>query len=267
MITFHLEQEEKLFIPFITAGDPTPELTIDIAKALQSAGAHAIEIGVPYSDPLADGPVIQRASKRALNHGMNIVKAIQLAGEMKKNGVKIPLILFTYYNPVLQLDTEYFFALLRENHISGLLTPDLPLEESSELQTLCRSHDISYISLVAPTSQTRLKKIIEQAEGFLYCVSSLGVTGVRQSFDASISDFISSVKHLSKIPVAVGFGISNRDQVEVMNDISDGVVVGSALVKKIEELQEDLLSTNKRQEALHEFETYAKTFSALHISK
>ncbi|MFJ5965083.1 tryptophan synthase subunit alpha [Bacillus sp. NPDC093026] len=267
MITFNLTQEEKLFIPFITAGDPAAHITIDLAIALQSAGAHAIELGVPYSDPLADGPVIQRASKRALNHGMNIVKAIELAGEMKKNGVKIPVILFTYYNPVLQLDTEYFFALLRKNHISGLLTPDLPFEESSELQANCRIHDISYISLVAPTSKERLEKIVEKAEGFVYCVSSLGVTGVRQSFDASIYDFIQQVKQLSQIPVAVGFGISTRDQVESMNEISDGVVVGSALVKKIEELQGQLQSINTRQEALREFETYAKTFSPLYSFK
>ncbi|APJ11483.1 tryptophan synthase subunit alpha [Bacillus safensis] len=267
MIRFQLEQGEKLFIPFITAGDPSEDITIDLAISLQAAGAHAIELGVPYSDPLADGPVIQRASKRALNHGMNIVKAIELAGKMKKNGVKIPVILFTYYNPVLQLDTEYFFALLRKNHISGLLTPDLPFEESSELQKNCQTHDISYISLVAPTSKERLVNIVEQAEGFVYCVSSLGVTGVRQSFDASITDFIQQVKQLSHIPVAVGFGISTREQVDSMNKLSDGVVVGSALVKKIEELQEQLLASDTRQEALREFETYAKTFSPLYSFK
>ncbi|MDM5298527.1 tryptophan synthase subunit alpha [Bacillus pumilus] len=267
MITFQLEKDEKLFIPFMTAGDPIEDLTIDLAISLQAAGAHAIELGVPYSDPLADGPVIQRASKRALQHGMNIVKGIELAGRMKKNGVKIPVILFTYYNPVLQLDKEYFFALLRKNHISGLLIPDLPFEESSELQKNCQTHDISYISLVAPTSEERLGKIVEQAKGFVYCVSSLGVTGVRQSFDASISDFIQQVKQLSQIPVAVGFGISTREQVESMNKISDGVVVGSALVKKIEELQDQLLSSETRQEALSEFETYAKTFSPLYSFK
>ncbi|MFS0656534.1 tryptophan synthase subunit alpha [Bacillus sp. 179-C3.3 HS] len=267
MLTFQLEENEKLFIPFITAGDPTEEITIDIALALQAAGAHAIELGVPYSDPLADGPVIQRASKRALQHGMNIVKAIELAGKMKKNGLKIPVILFTYYNPVLQLDTEYFFALLHKNHISGLLTPDLPFEESSDLQKSCQTHGITYISLVAPTSKSRLEKIIGQAEGFVYCVSSLGVTGVRQSFDTSISDFIQQVKQLSQIPVAVGFGISTREQVEAMNKMSDGVVVGSALVKKIEELQQQLLESQTRPDALREFEAYAKTFSPLYSFK
>lgn len=267
MISFQIKQDEKLFIPFITAGDPSEDITVDLAIALQAAGAHAIELGVPYSDPLADGPVIQRASKRALNHGMNIIKAIELAGKMKKNGVKIPVILFTYYNPVLQLDIEYFFALLHKNHVSGLLIPDLPFEESNELQKNCRTHGISYISLVAPTSKERLKKIVEQAEGFVYCVSSLGVTGVRQSFDSSISHFIQQVKQLSQIPVAVGFGISTREQVESMNKMSDGVVVGSALVKKIEELQEQLLSSDTRQDALREFEIYAQTFSLLHSFK
>ncbi|UQZ46471.1 tryptophan synthase subunit alpha [Bacillus sp. PK3-037] len=267
MFKADLQQSGKLFIPFITAGDPLPEVSIELAKSLQKAGATALEIGVAYSDPLADGPVIQRASKRALENGMNIVKAIELGGEMKKNGVNIPIILFTYYNPVLQLNKEYFFALLRENHIDGLLVPDLPLEESAILQAECKTHEVTYISLVAPTSESRLKMIIEQAEGFVYCVSSLGVTGVRNEFNSSAYPFIRTVKNLSSVPVAVGFGISSREQVVKMNEICDGVVVGSALVKKMEELKDRLISTETRDRAVQEFEDYAKTFGGLYSLK
>ncbi|CAM2141167.1 tryptophan synthase subunit alpha [Bacillus halotolerans] len=267
MFKVDLQQSGKLFIPFITAGDPLPEVSVELAKSLQKAGATALEIGVAYSDPLADGPVIQRASKRALENGMNIVKAIELGGEMKKNGVNIPIILFTYYNPVLQLNKEYFFALLRENHIDGLLVPDLPLEESASLQAECKTHEVTYISLVAPTSESRLKTIIEQAEGFVYCVSSLGVTGVRNEFNSSAYPFIRTVKNLSSVPVAVGFGISSREQVVKMNEICDGVVVGSALVKKIEELKERLIITETRDRAVQEFEDYAKTFGGLYSLK
>ncbi|MBY8913689.1 tryptophan synthase subunit alpha [Bacillus sp. YC2] len=264
---FNLKASEKLFIPFITAGDPLPEVSIELAKSLQKAGASALEIGVAYTDPLADGPVIQRASKRALNNGMNIVKAIELGGQMKKNGVHIPIILFTYYNPVLQLDKEYFFALLRENHIDGLLVPDLPLEESALLQEKCRQEKVTYISLVAPTSEKRLKIITEQACGFVYCVSSLGVTGVRSGFEPSAYSFIRKVKELSSVPVAVGFGISSRKQVAEMNEICDGVVVGSALVRKIEELESRLMDPETREDALLEFEEYAKTFGGLYSLK
>ncbi|MGG1245436.1 tryptophan synthase subunit alpha [Bacillus spizizenii] len=267
MFKLDLQASEKLFIPFITAGDPSPEDSVKLAKSLQKAGATALELGVAYSDPLADGPVIQRASKRALDQGMNIVKAIELGGEMKKNGVNIPIILFTYYNPVLQLNKEYFFALLRKNHIDGLLVPDLPLEESASLQAECKNHEVTYISLVAPTSESRLKTIIEQAEGFVYCVSSLGVTGVRNEFNSSVYPFIRTVKDLSTVPVAVGFGVSNREQVLKMNEICDGVVVGSALVRKIEELKDRLIGAETRDQALQEFEDYATAFGGLYSLK
>ncbi|AGN36834.1 tryptophan synthase subunit alpha [Bacillus paralicheniformis] len=267
MFNLKKQPSDKLFVPFITAGDPLPEISIELAKSLQEAGASALELGVPYSDPLADGPVIQRASKRALDNDMNIVKAIRLGGEMKKNGVHIPIILFTYYNPVLQLDTDHFFALLRQNRLDGLLIPDLPFEESVYLQQQCKKHGITYISLVAPTSESRIQKITQQAEGFVYCVSSLGVTGVRNEFEDSVSSFIRSVKGMSSVPVAVGFGISSSKQVEMMNELADGVVVGSALVRKIEELKDELIAPETREQALKAFEAYAKTFSGSYMVK
>ncbi|MBM7604418.1 tryptophan synthase alpha chain [Metabacillus crassostreae] len=254
--------QNNLFIPFITAGDPYSDCTIDLAIALQDAGASAIELGIPYSDPVADGPVIQRASSRALQSGMNIVKAIKLVPEMRKKGLKIPIILFTYYNPVLQLDQESFFALLRENTVDGLLIPDIPFEESEELREKCQEHSISFISLIAPTSSNRIKMIAENAEGFVYCVSSLGVTGERKNFDKSIVNFLDEVKRYSKVPVVVGFGVSSKEQVEELASICDGVVVGSALVREIERLGESLVNENTRQEALDEFKAFASNFAS-----
>lgn len=252
--------QNNLFIPFITAGDPYADSTIELAIALQDAGASAIELGIPYSDPVADGPVIQRASSRALKNGMNIIKAIKLVPEMRKKGLKIPIILFTYYNPVLQLDQESFFALLRENTIDGLLIPDIPFEESEELREKCKDNSISFISLIAPTSSNRIKMIAEHAEGFVYCVSSLGVTGERKNFDKSIENFLNEVKRYSKVPVVVGFGVSSKEQVKELAPICDGVVVGSALVREIERLGVSLTNENTRQDALNEFKAFANNF-------
>lgn len=254
--------QDKLFIPFITAGDPNGDATIDIAVALQEAGAQAIELGIPYSDPVADGPVIQKASSRALQNGMNIIKAMKLVPEMRKKGLNIPIILFTYYNPVLQLEQESFFALLRENTIDGLLIPDIPFEESKELRQKCQEHSISFISLVAPTSSSRIKMIAEKAEGFVYCVSSLGVTGVRKQFDSSIKSFLDEVKLYSNVPVVVGFGVSTREQVEQLAEICDGVVVGSALVSEIARLQTQLMNESTRKLAIDEFREFAQRFGA-----
>ncbi|MDQ0228760.1 tryptophan synthase subunit alpha [Metabacillus malikii] len=254
--------QNKLFIPFITAGDPDPDTTVEIALALQNAGASAIELGIPYSDPVADGPVIQKASSRALANGMNIIQAMELVPKMRKKGLNIPIILFTYYNPVLQLEKESFFALLRKNTIDGLLIPDIPFEESEELRKQCKEHSIAFISLVAPTSSSRIKMIAEHAEGFIYCVSSLGVTGVRNTFDRSITTFLDEVKKYSKVPVVVGFGVSTREQVEEFCKICDGVVVGSALVREIERLQPNLANEHLRKEAINDFTTYAQTFGA-----
>ncbi|MCV9888356.1 tryptophan synthase subunit alpha [Metabacillus halosaccharovorans] len=260
MTLFKQSVNSQLFIPFITAGDPHSDVTVDLAIALQDAGASAIELGIPYSDPVADGPVIQKASSRALKNGMNIIEAMKLVPKMRKKGLNIPIILFTYYNPVLQLNQESFFALLRENTIDGLLIPDIPFEESEELRQKCKEQSINFISLVAPTSSSRIKMIAEAAEGFIYCVSSLGVTGVRKNFDESITSFLKEVKSYSSVPVVVGFGVSSREQVELLSNICDGVVVGSALVREIERLQTTLMDKEGRQQAIEDFQQFAKTF-------
>lgn len=251
-----LTSDRPLFIPFIVAGDPHPDATVELALSLQESGASILELGIPYSDPLADGPIIQEAAKRALKHGMTLKKGMELVSVMRKKGLKIPVIIFTYYNPVLQLGEESFFALARENDIDGLLVPDLPFEESGEIRERCKAEGVELISLVAPTSHQRIKQISENAQGFLYCVSSLGVTGVRDTFHEGVYDFLGEVKKYSNVPVAVGFGISRREHVLALRDHCDGIVIGSAIIKKVEELGNQLADESTRKSALNEFERF-----------
>jgi tryptophan synthase alpha chain len=238
---------QTALIPFLTVGDPSLELTVRILKALEAGGADMVELGVPYSDPLADGPVIQSSSQRALRRRITILDCIRVAQEARIAGVKLPFILFTYYNPVLQLGLERTFTLLDENGISGLIVPDLPMEENEEVRRLAERHGVHLIPLVAPTSNARIRSIVAQAKGFVYCVSSLGVTGVRSEFYAGIDDFLQTVKSATDLPIAIGFGISNRDQVARFEAACDGAVVGSALVRRIEEAQA-LLENEATQE-------------------
>lgn len=221
-------------IPFITVGDPSLDVSVDIIRELEAAGADMVELGVPYSDPLADGPVIQQSSSRALQGGVTIMDCIGLARTCREQGIRLPFILFTYYNPVFQIGLDRFFGLLAEHDISGIIIPDLPVEENAEAQSLCRRHGIHLIPLVAPTSHERIQTIAASAAGFIYCVSSLGVTGTRTEFHKGIESFLAEVRHASELPIAVGFGISSREQVERFAKLCDGVVVGSAIVKTVE---------------------------------
>lgn len=253
MNEFVTKKRGMLFIPFITAGDPTEEATIELAAMLQSAGASALELGIPYSDPLADGPVIQKASQRALKHGMTLEKALRLCGKIRAHGVTIPLIVFTYVNPLIQLTNQTFFQLAEENQVDGLLVPDLPYEESRELAQECTGHEIRLISLVAPTtSDKRLKAIAGAAQGFLYCVSSLGVTGVRKQFHPSVFAFLDRVRDVTDLPIAVGFGISTHAQVEELRSHADGFIVGSAIVSLIGERADRLSDQRTRTDAVSE---------------
>ncbi|WP_082795275.1 tryptophan synthase subunit alpha [Alkalihalobacillus trypoxylicola] len=253
------EKHEKLFIPFITAGDPCADATIEIALALEEAGASVLELGVPYSDPLADGPIIQEASKRALKAEMTLGKAMKLVPEMRNRGLTIPLVIFTYINPILQYGLEKFVKEAASFGIDGVLVPDLPIEESLELKMLCEAHDMELICLVAPTSKERIEKIAKQAKGFLYCVSSLGVTGVRDELNPAVYEFLKTVKKHTSIPMAVGFGISNAEQVKLMNEFSDGVVVGSALVREIGALENQLKDPKERINALQTIKTFVSS--------
>lgn len=245
-----LQKEQDLFIPFIMGGDPSPEATVDLALTLQQSGADILELGVPYSDPLADGPTIQEAAGRALERGMNLRESIKLVPKMRTKGVDIPVVLFTYYNPVLQYGLEQLFSDLLEHDVDALLVPDIPLEESEELKAYAQEYGIELISLVAPNSEERIRTIAEQATGFLYCVSSLGVTGERKELSPDISSFLERVKSYSSIPVAVGFGISDNEQVNLLRQYSDGVIIGSKIIKVVHGYHDELLSTDLRANAL-----------------
>ncbi|MCM3747417.1 tryptophan synthase subunit alpha [Paenibacillus pasadenensis] len=222
-------------IPFITTGDPDLKTTIDIVIELERSGADMIELGVPYSDPLADGPVIQKASERALRGPVTLEACVEVAAKSRAAGVKMPFILFSYFNPVLQYGLERFFTLIHEKGISGLIIPDLPIEEDAEVREMAAEAGIHLIPLVAPTSKTRVQRIAASAQGFVYCVSSLGVTGMRSEFHSGIEEFLQSVREATKLPIAVGFGVSSRDQVERLSRHADGVIVGSAIVRQVEE--------------------------------
>ncbi|MDQ0205927.1 tryptophan synthase subunit alpha [Alkalicoccobacillus murimartini] len=253
-----LQQEPNLFIPFITAGDPTGEATIDIALTLQEAGASILELGIPYSDPLADGPTIQEASKRSLKNGMSLSSAMQLVPAMRERGLTIPVIIFTYVNPLLQYGVKRFTEEAASLGIDGILVPDLPFEESDELSAYCEQEQLSLISLVAPTSKERIQKIADRAQGFLYCVSSLGVTGARKDLDPRIEEFLNTVKEASHVPIAVGFGISTSAQVSTIQALADGVVVGSALVHQIGEQGEALQNEETKELALQRIKSFVK---------
>jgi tryptophan synthase alpha chain len=252
------DEGKTALIPFLTVGDPNIATSVSIIRKLEEAGADMIELGVPYSDPLADGPVIQRASQRALEHRINIVDCIQVAEDARNAGVKLPFILFTYYNPALQLGLDRFFKLVVEKGISGLIIPDLPIEEDEEVRAMAEAANIHLIPLVAPTSLERINRIVQKARGFVYCVSSLGVTGVRADFHAGIDEFLQSVREAANVPIAVGFGIQSREQIERFSRQADGVIVGSAIVRKIEEALPLLLDESKKEEGLQKIYEFVK---------
>lgn len=242
-----------LFIPFITAGDPNIETTVELALTLQSLGAHALELGIPFSDPLADGPVIQRASLRSLEKGMTLSKAMALVKTMRERGLNIPVIIFTYYNLLLQLTEERFLKYAKDYDIDGVLVPDLPFEESETLREKCEEADVALISLVAPTtSDVRLRTIGKASKGFLYCVSSLGVTGVRQDFHPDVFTFLDRVRAACNLPIAVGFGVSTYDHILALEKHCDGVIVGSAIVKEVENRLDLLKNKETREKALQD---------------
>jgi len=241
------EQGKTAFIPYVTIGDPNLDASLAILQELEAAGADIVELGVPYSDPLADGPVIQRASMRALTGKLTtILDVLEVARKARETGIQLPFILFTYYNPILQLGLERFIEIAVESGISGLIVPDLPLEEDAELKSIAQQRNIHLIPLVAPTSKQRVERIARQATGFIYCVSSLGVTGERSSFATNVDEFLDTVRSAASVPIAVGFGISSREQVEHFAEKCDGVIVGSAIVRKIEEQEENLRDPSKR---------------------
>ncbi|MGO5164757.1 MULTISPECIES: tryptophan synthase subunit alpha [unclassified Candidatus Paralachnospira] len=224
----------KAFIPFVTGGDPSLDVTEQLIYAMTEAGADLIEIGVPFSDPVAEGVVIQNANERALAAGCTTDKLFDLVAKVRKT-VEIPIVFLTYVNPIYTYGKEAFLKKCRECGLDGLIVPDLPYEEKGEILPECEKYGVDLISLVAPTSHERVKLIAREAQGFLYCVSSLGVTGVRSEIRTDIGEMVSLAKSVSGVPCAVGFGISTPEQAKKMAEVSDGAIVGSAIVKIVAE--------------------------------
>ncbi|SDY87398.1 tryptophan synthase, alpha chain [Evansella caseinilytica] len=249
------QNKEKRFVPYIMAGDPAMDASIDIALTLQAAGVDALEWGVPFSDPLADGPVIQAAGQRSLQQGTTLMSAIAGVKKAREKGLTIPVILFTYINPVLAYGTDPVIAAMKAAEIDGLLIPDLPVEESDDIRLSCNRADISLISLVTLSSTLRMEKICRTGQGFLYFVSSLGVTGTRTQFAKEIAETVQTVKELSSVPVLIGFGVSKPEHVQYFQSIADGVIVGSALVRFIAERHQELTGAVK-ENALNEIKGF-----------
>ena len=222
----------KAFIPFFTCGDPDLETTAALVRAAQTAGADLIELGIPFSDPTAEGPVIQAASTRALAGGTTTDRVFELVRDLRRD-VTVPLVFMTYANLVYSYGTERFLARSAEVGVQGLILPDVPFEEKAEFAPACRAHELELISLIAPTSEARIGRIAREAEGFVYCVSSLGVTGVRAEITTDIGAMVRLVKAERDIPCAVGFGVSTPAQARQMAQQADGVIVGSAIMKLV----------------------------------
>ena len=228
----------KAFIPFITCGDSDLETTAAVVRAAVENGADLIELGIPFSDPTAEGPVIQDANVRALNGGVTTDKIFGLVRELRKD-VTVPMVFMTYANVVFSYGSERFISTCREIGIDGLILPDVPYEEKEEFLPLCRKYGVDLISLIAPTSENRIAMIAKEAEGFLYIVSSLGVTGTRSEIKTDLVSIVDVVRQNTEIPCAIGFGISTPEQAEKMAGIADGAIVGSAIVKLIAQYGKD----------------------------
>ncbi|XP_072986935.1 tryptophan synthase alpha chain-like isoform X1 [Typha latifolia] len=250
------EQGKVALIPFITAGDPDLSTTSKALKILDSCGSDVIELGMPYSDPLADGPVIQAAATRALSRGTNFDAVISMLREVVPQ-LSCPIALFTYYNPILKRGVGNFMSTIRDVGIHGLVVPDVPLEETKVLRDEAVRHNIELVLLTTPTTPTdRMKSIVEASEGFIYLVSSVGVTGTRSSVSLRVQSLLEEIKEATTKPVAVGFGISKPEHVkQVAGWGADGVIVGSAMVKLLDEAK-------CPEDALRDLETFTRSLKA-----
>lgn len=226
-------EQGKAFVAFITCGDPDLETTTAAVRAAVANGADLIELGIPFSDPTAEGPVIQGANIRALSGGVTTDKIFDLVRDLRTD-ITVPMVFMTYANVVFSYGTETFISTCKEIGIDGLILPDIPYEEKEEFLPICHKYDVELISLIAPTSENRISMIAKEAEGFLYIVSSLGVTGTRSEIKTDLKSIVDVVRQNTDIPCAIGFGISTPEQAGKMAAISDGAIVGSAIVKLIE---------------------------------
>ena len=223
----------KAFIAFVTCGDPDLETTGAVVREMVKNGADLIELGIPFSDPTAEGPVIQGANLRALNGGVTTDQIFEFVKELRRD-VSVPMVFMTYANVVFSYGAERFISICREIGMDGLILPDLPYEEKEEFQPICRRFGLELISLIAPTSENRIARIAGEAEGFVYLVSSLGVTGMRSEIKTDLASIVEAIRRNTEIPCAIGFGISTPEQAARMAGLADGVIVGSAIVRLIE---------------------------------
>lgn len=252
------EKNEKAFITYITAGLPNLEKTKEIIRAQETAGTDIIELGIPFSDPIADGPVIQQASYEAIQNGATLRKIFTCLEELRADEVKIPIIFMMYYNTVIHYGVEKFAKKCQETGVDGLIIPDLPYEEQEELQMALSGDDRTIlIQLVSPVSKERVPMILEHARGFVYCVSSMGVTGQAADFHKEVLSYLSYVKEQSKIPVMMGFGIRTAADVAPMKDIIDGAIVGSHFINLMRE------SNFSPEKAAEYCSTFKKELNAL----
>ena len=228
----------KAFIPFITCGDPDLETTAKVVRAMAEAGADLIELVIPFSDPTAEGPVIQAANVRALSAGTTTDKIFDLVRDLRKD-VTVPMVFMTYANVVFSYGSEKFISTCASIGIDGLILPDIPYEEKDEFDPICKQYGLDLVSLVAPTSENRIATVAKEASGFIYVVSSLGVTGVRSEITTDIGAMVKLIRANSSLPCAVGFGISTPEQAKKMAGLSDGAIVGSAIVKLIAQYGRD----------------------------
>lgn len=228
----------KAFIGFVTGGDPSIEKSEEFILKMIEAGADLIEIGIPFSDPIAEGPVIQEANLRALAAGTTTDRLFELVASLREK-TQVPIVFLTYLNPVYKYGFDSFFSQCQKTGVDGLIVPDMPFEEKADVADYAKKYGVDIISLIAPTSEARIKEIAEDASGFLYVVSSMGVTGMRSEIKTDLASIMNVVRQYSKVPAAVGFGINTPQQAEEISRISDGVIVGSAIVKLCQQYGED----------------------------
>ena len=222
----------KAFIAFVTCGDPYLETTAKVVRAAVENGADLIELGIPFSDPTAEGPVIQGANLRALRGGITTDKIFAFVKELRRD-VKVPMVFMTYANVVFHYGTEKFCQKMVDTDMSGMILPDVPYEEKDEFETVCHQYGLDFIRMIAPTSHDRIQMIAKDAQGFLYCVSSLGVTGTRSKITTNVNEMVDIVRSVSDIPCGIGFGISTPEQAKKMTEKADAAIVGSAIIKII----------------------------------
>ena len=222
----------KAFVAFVTCGDPDLDTTKKSILALERAGCDLIELGIPFSDPTAEGPVIQEANERALSNGCTTDDVFEMIKEVRKE-TSIPMVFMTYANVVFHYGTDKFCQKMIDANMSGMILPDVPYEEKDEFETVCHQYGLDFIRMIAPTSHDRIKMIANDAQGFLYCVSSLGVTGTRSKITTNVNEMVDIVRSVSDIPCGIGFGISTPEQAKKMTEKADAAIVGSAIIKII----------------------------------